>query len=64
MSEDDRRFLRSLSKELSNIFGIQSASITACDPSRFAVAPEIRCEDVPAETERGDQRQKHLPAPA
>src|SRR5208282_205243 len=64
MSEEYGGSGNALTKEAGDVFGIPRAVVSASHTGGLAMTAKVRRNDMPAQTQRGNHRQKYLPASA
>src|SRR5712671_5806704 len=64
MAEEHGGSGNALAKKVGNVFRILGAVISASHVRGLAMAAQVRCEDMPAQAQRRNHREKYLPAPA
>src|SRR5260370_11707481 len=63
MSEENSGGGDALAQKVGDVCGILRAAVSASHAGRLAMTAKVRREDMPAQAQRGDHRQKYLPAP-
>src|ERR1019366_5282786 len=63
MSEENSGGGNALAQEAGDVFSILRAAISAGHAGRLAMTAKVKREDMPAQAQRRNHRQKYLPAP-